>query len=194
MKISNKVLFIMSYVVSSTVIASSSNPSLYEKLYRLAEKIYYIEYSLNPEQQKITEELANQMDAVISYPNDVSCGNKLNVFQESYKWSYSSDGLNSTSSEAEQFATQITNKLCPAAYFKVFQLSYNFAYPSSGLNKTRNEAKNFATVISDYEAAKFYTKNSLQCFIDNYNFAYSSGGMNKTRSEAEKFATQQCLA
>ncbi len=193
MKINNKIIYIMTYVLSSTTIAAPSSFTLYEKLYRLAEKIYYIEYSLNTEQQTAIVALADQMEAVVSYPNNISCGNKLNVFQESYKWAYSSDGLNTTSSEAEKFATEISNKLCPLAYFKTFQFSYDFAYRSNGMDKTRSAARNFTTMISDYESNSFFTKNSVQCFIDGYNFAYSSDGMNKTRSAAEEYATKLCL-
>ncbi|QMT59404.1 hypothetical protein [Legionella sp. PC997] len=193
MKIINKSVFIILGSLSMTTMASTSSASLYEKIYRLAEQIYYTEHSLSPEQRQMTEELSNQIEAVISIPNDVTCGTKSDVFQEAYKWSYSSDGLNETSSGAEKFATFIISKSCPAAYFKVFKPAYKFAYASDGMNKTRSEAKNVATKISDYEATKYYTKNSLQCYIDNYKFAYSSGGMNKTRSEAEIFANQQCL-
>ena len=194
MKIINKSVFIVLYSLSMTVMASTSDPSLYDKLFRLAEKIYYIEYSLSAEQRIMTEELSNQIDAIISEPNDITCGNKSGVFQEAYKWSYSFDGLNESASEAEKSATLIADKYCPAAYFKVFKLSYKFAYTYDGMDKTKSEAKKVATKISDYEASKFYTKNSLQCYIDNYKFAYSSGGMNKTRSEAENFANNQCLA
>lgn len=176
-----------------TAIASTSNPSLYDKLYRLAEKVYYIEYSLSAEQLKMTGELANQIDAVISQPSETTCGKKTEVFQEAYKWAYSSSGLNDTASDAEKFATLITNQYCPAAYFKVFKPAYTFAYASTGMDKTRSEAKKTAAKISDYEASKFYIRNSLQCYIDSYTFAYSSGGMNKTRSEAENFANNQCL-
>ncbi|WP_454780374.1 hypothetical protein [Legionella sp. WA2022007384] len=193
MKTINKSVLLILGSLSMSAMASTSNSSLYEKIYRLAEQIYYTEYSLSPEQRKMTEELSNQIEAVISTPNDVTCGNKSDVFQEAYKWSYSSDGLNETSSGAEKFATLIISKPCPAAYLNVFKPSYKFAYASDGMNKTRSDAKNVATKISDYEASKFYTKNSLQCYIDNYKFAYSSGGMNKTRSEAEAFANQQCL-
>ncbi len=193
MKIINKAVFIILGSLSMTAMASTSNPGLYEQLYRLAEKIYYIEYSLSTEQRKMTEELLNQIETIVSQPNDITCGNKNDVFQEAYKWSYSSDGLNETASEAEKFATLIAGKSCPAAYFKVFKPSYKFAYASEGMDKTKSEAKKVATRIGDYEASKFYTKNSLQCYIDNYKFAYSSGGMNKTRSEAENFANKQCL-
>lgn len=194
MKINNKIIYIIAYVLSSAVIAAPSNPTLYEKLYRLTEKIYYMEYSLNTEQRTAIAALAEQMEAVVSYPNNISCGNKLNVFQESYQWAYSSDGLNATSSEAEKFATEISNKSCPLAYFKTFQFSYDFAYKTNGMNKTRSAAKSFASMISDYESISFYTKNSVQCFIDGYNFAYSSDGMNKTRAAAEEYATKLCLA
>lgn len=173
--------------------ASTSSSSLYEKLYRLAEKMYYLEYSLSPEQRKMTDDLANQIEAVINLPNDTTCGTKSEVFQEAYKWSYSSDGLNEISSEAEKFASLITSKACPAAYFKVFKPAYKFAYAYNGMNKTKSEAKRTAAMLSDYEASKFYTNNSLQCYIDNYTFAYASSGMNKTRSEAESFANKQCL-
>ncbi|CAM2969196.1 Uncharacterised protein [Legionella steigerwaltii] len=193
MKIINKSVSLILCSLSMTAMASTSNDSLYEKLYRLAEKVYYIEYSLSTEQRKMTEELSNQIEAVISLPNDVTCGNKTEVFKEAYKWSYSVDGLNDSASEAEQFATQVTAQSCPAAYFKIFKPSYKFAYASDGMNKTKSEAKKTATKISDYEASKFYAKNSLQCYIDNYTFAYSSGGMNKSRSEAESFANKQCL-
>ena len=193
MEINNKIIYIMAYVLSSPTIAAPNSPTLYEKLYKLTEKIYYLEYSLNTEQQKTIAALADQMEAVVSYPNNISCGNKLNVFQESYKWAYSSDGLNTTSSEAEKFATEISNKLCPLAYFKTFQFSYDFAYRSSGMDKIRSAAKSFASMISDYESNSFYTKNSVQCFIDSYNFAYSSDSMNKTRSGAEEYATKLCL-
>ncbi|HHF7365926.1 TPA: hypothetical protein ACPSKY_001030 [Legionella bozemanae] len=192
MKINHKMFYIMA-VLSSSTIAAPSSATLYEKLYRLAEKVYYIEYSLNTEQQKTIEVLADQMEAVISYPNNINCGNKLSVLQESYKWAYSASGLDATSSEAEKFATEVSNKVCPLAYFKTFQLSYDFAYKSSGMDKTRSAAKSFAATISDYESSSFYTKNSVQCFIDGYNFAYSSGGMNKTRAAAEEYATKLCL-
>ncbi|CEG55635.1 hypothetical protein [Legionella fallonii] len=193
MKTSNKITGIIAYVLSSTTIAAASSSTLYEKLYRLTEKVYYSEYSFSLEQQQTIAALADQIEAVASYPNNTSCGNKLSVFQEAYKWSYSSQGLNLTSSEAEKFATDVSNKLCPATYFKTFQFSYNFAYKSDGMNKTKSSARSFATMISDYEAASFYTKNSVQCFIDGYNFAYSSDGMNKTRSGAEEYATKLCL-
>lgn len=193
MKLINKVVFIALSTLSVTAMASTSSSSLYEKLYKLAEKMYYIEYSLSPEQRKMTDDLANQIEAVISLPNDTTCGIKSEVFQDAYKWSYSSDGLNELSSEAEKFASLITNKTCPAAYFKVFKLAYKFAYAYNGMNKTKSEAKKTATMLSDYEASKFYAKNSLQCYIDNYTFAYSSSGMNKTRSGAESFANTQCL-
>jgi hypothetical protein len=188
-----KPLFLMLYSLSITATASTSSLSLYEKLYKLSEKAYYIDYLLSAEQRQIADELANQLDAVISLPNDITCGTKTETFQAAYKWAYGSDGLNSTSSEAEKFANIITTKLCPAGYLEVFKSSYKFAYTSSGMNKTRSEAKNFATGLSDYEVSKFYAKKSLQCYIDSYNFAYSSGGMNKTRSEAERFANEQCL-
>ncbi|MCC5013821.1 MULTISPECIES: hypothetical protein [Legionella] len=191
MKLINKLVFIALSTLSVTGMASTT--SLYEKLYRLAEKMYYIEYSLSPEQRKMTDDLANQIEAVISLPNDTTCGIKSEVFQEAYKWSYSSDGLNDISSEAEKFASLITSKTCPAAYFKVFKLAYKFAYAYNGMNKTKFEAKKTAMMLSDYEASKFYAKNSLQCYIDNYTFAYSSSGMNKTRSGAEGFANTQCL-
>lgn len=177
-----------------TGMASESTYTLYEKLYKLTERIYYIEYTFTAEQIKMIDDLSNQIEAVISEPNSVTCGTKADVFQEAYKWSYSSEGLNYTSSEAEKFAILITNKLCPAAYFKVFKPGYIFAYSSKGMNKLKTEAIKLATTISDYEAANYYTKNSLQCYIDNYTFAYSSDGMNKTRSEAENFANKQCLA
>lgn len=193
MKILNKSIFIILGTLSTATMASTTNTSLYEKLYRLAEKIYYIEYSLSAEQRTITEELSNQIELVINLPNDSTCGTKSDVFQEAYKWSYSSDGLDETTSEAEKFATLVTSKTCPAAYFKVFKPSYKFAYTRDGMDKTRSESKKFAMKMSDYEDSKFYTKNSLQCYIENYTFAYSSGGMNKTRSEAEKFADKQCL-
>jgi hypothetical protein len=193
MKMIQKSVFIALYFLSMMAMAATKSPTLYEKVYTLAEKIYYIEYSLTAEQRKITDELANQIDAVLTQPSDITCGTKSEVFQEAYKWSYSSDGLDSTSSEAEKFATIIVDKYCPVAYFKVFKLSYKFAYTIEGMDKTRSEAKKVATLISDYDASKFYTKNSLQCYIDNYTFAYSSGGMNKTRSEAESFANTQCL-
>ncbi|STX39783.1 hypothetical protein [Legionella feeleii] len=193
MKLINKVVFIALSTLSVTAMASTSSSSLYEKLYRLAEKMYYIEYSLSPEQRKMTDDLANQIEAVISLPNDTTCGIKSEVFQDVYKWSYSSDGLNELSSEAEKFASLITNKTCPAAYFRVFKLAYKFAYAYNGMNKTKSEAKKTATMLSDYEASKFYAKNSLQCYIDNYTFAYSNSGMNKTRSGAESFANTQCL-
>lgn len=180
--------------LSLTSVASTTEPSLYEKIYRLAEKLYYIEYSLSTEQRQMTYDLSNQIEAVLSFPNDGTCGTKVEVFKDAYKWAYSSDGLNETSSEAEKFATLITSKSCPAAYFKVYKPAYKFAYTSAGMNKTKSEAKKTAAIISDYEATKFYTKNSLQCYIDSYTFAYSSGGMNKTRSEAENFANEQCLA
>lgn len=180
--------------LSMTAMASTnSSPTLYEKLYKLSEKLYYIEYSLSPEQLKMAEDLSNQIEAVISLPNDITCGTKLEVFREVYKWAYSSEGLNELSSEAEKFATLITNKACPAAYFKVYKPAYKFAYGFDGMNKMKSDAKKTATLLSDYEASKFYSKNSLQCYIDNYKFAYSSSGMNKTRSEAERFANIQCL-
>jgi hypothetical protein len=178
--------------LASTAMASTS-PSLYEQVYKLAEKLYYIEYSLSPEQHKIIDDLANQMDIVLNLPNDITCGSKSEVFQEAYKWSYSSDGLNETSSNAEKFANLIVSKTCPAAYFMVYKPAYKFAYGSNGMNKTRTEAKKTADIICNYEESKLYTKNSLQCYIDNYTFAYSSGGMNKTRFEAENFANKICL-
>lgn len=187
MKIINKSVSIVLCSLSMTAIASTSNPSLYDTLYRLAEKVYYIEYSLSAEQLKMAGELANQIDSVISQPSETMCGKKTEVFQEAYKWAYSSSGLNDTASDAEKFATLITNQYCPAAYFKVFKPAYTFAYASTGMDKTRSEAKKTAAKISDYEASKFYIKNSLQCYIDSYTFAYSSGGMNKTRSEAENY-------
>lgn len=176
-----------------TALASTSNMSLYEQFYKLTEKIYYQEYSLSAEQRKIIENLSNQIEIVLSEPNDTTCGNKTDVFEQAYKWSYSMDGLNDSASEAEKFATLISGKLCPLAYFKIYKLSYEFAYATKGLDKTRNNAKNFASMISDYESDHFYIKQTLSCYIKNYQFAYSSDGMNKTRSEAEKFAKKQCL-
>ncbi len=122
--------------------ASTSSSSLYEKLYKLSEKLYYVEYSLSPEQRKMTDDLSNQIEAVINLPNDTICGTKTVVFQEVYKWSYSSDGLNEISSEAEKIASLITSKTCPAAYFNVFKPAYKFAYTYNGMNKTKSEAKN----------------------------------------------------
>lgn len=194
MKINSKILYITASVLSSSAIAAPSNSTLYERLYRLTEKIYATEYSLSSEQKAAVAALADQMDAVISSPNSITCGSKVTVFQESYSWAYSYDGLNATSSVAEKFATEVAGKLCPLAYFQTFQYSYNFAYRSDGMNKTRSAAQSFATMISDYESNSFYTKNSVQCFIDGYNFAYSSDGMNKTRSAAEAYATKLCLS
>lgn len=195
MKIINKSLFLALSSVSMLATAATSDSStyLYEKLYRLAEKIYYIEYSLSPEQQRMTEALANQIEAVISVPNEITCGTLNDIFQEAYKWSYSYEGLNEISSEAEKFATQITAKFCPAAYLRVYKAAYKFAYTSEGMNKLKSDAKKLATIISDYDASTFYAKNTLQCYVENYTFAYSRDGMNKTRSEAEKFANKRCL-
>lgn len=193
MKIINTVIFAGLTSCSMMATASSSNDYLYMKLYRLAEKIYYIETSLGEEQHRIVDELSNQIDMIISIPNDLSCGSKSEVFQDAYKWSYSPDGLNYTSSEAEKFALQISNEFCPAAYLKIFKPAYKFAYSPNGMNKFKAEAKNKAVKISDYESSKFYVKNALQCYIDNYTYAYSSSGMNKSRSEAEQFADKQCL-
>lgn len=178
---------------SMPALASSTNTSLYEKIYQLSAKLWYVETSLNEEQKRMVDTLANQIDMIITLPNEASCGTQLEVFQEANKWAYSSNGLDLTASEAEQFAGQVSQKFCPAAYLKVFKSSFEFAYKSTGLDKTRSEARKFATTMSDYEASKYYSKNSLQCFIDNYNYAYSSSGMNKTRAEAINFANQQCL-
>ena len=97
------------------------------------------------------------------------------------------------SSEAEKSATLISNQSCPAAYFELIKSSYQFAYSSTGMNKMRSEAKKFAFMLSNYEAAKLYSKNSFQCYSENYLYAYSSSGMNKTRSESESFAKTMCL-
>lgn len=191
--IKNKSLIIMMCSLSITATASTSSLGLSEKLYKLSEKTYYLEYSLSAEQRQIADELANQIDVVISLPNDTNCGNKTETFQTAYKWAYSPTGLNAPSSEAEKFANLVIAKLCPAKYLDEFKLSYDFAYKSSGMNKPRSEARIFATGLCDYEASKFYAKKSLQCYIDSYNFAYSSSGMNKPRSEAERFANEQCL-
>lgn len=178
---------------SVSSIASTTNAYLYEKLYRLAEKIYYIEYSLNDNQKKSAEELSNQIDLIISLPNDVTCGNKLDVYKEAYNWCYSTGGMNETSSEAEKFANMVTSQICPGAFFNVFKPAYSFAYTRQGMDKTRSESKKFAATMSEYEASKYYIKKSLQCYMENYIYAYSSGGLNKTRSESEKFAEKQCL-
>ena len=193
MKKIKKIKFIIPCSLAMLGMSSPSNASLYEKLYRLTEKMYYSEYSLSAEQQKITDELLNQIEATISLPSDTTCGNKLELYKEAYKWAYSSEGLNATSSESEKFANLVTSKFCPTSYFMIFKSAYNFAYKADGMNKTRSDSKQVATLISDYEASTYYTKHSLDCYIENYNFAYSSGGMNKTRSESEKFATTQCL-
>lgn len=193
MKIIRKSVFIVGCSLSMVTLAAPSNSGLYDKLYRLAEKMYYLEYTLSPEKQRMVDELSSQIEAVINEPDEITCGTIAGVFQDAYKWSYSSEGMNATSSAAEKFATDVVNKLCPGAYLKVFKPGYNFAYSISGMNKTRADAKLVATRISDYAASTFYTKNTVQCYIDSYEFAYSSGGMNKTRSEAEKFANQRCI-
>ena len=193
MNIITKAVFSMLYILSIPAVASTSSTSLYEKIYGLAEKMYYLEYSLSDEQRKMTADLANQIEAVINEPNSVTCGDKLKVYQDAYKWSYSSTGFNDTSSEAEKSATLIASKFCPAAYFEVIKASHEFAYSSTGMNKTRSEAKKFAFIVSDFEASRFYSKNSLKCYSDSYLYAYSSSGMNKTRSESEKFANKMCL-
>ncbi|CDZ77766.1 hypothetical protein BN59_02056 [Legionella massiliensis] len=196
MRIINKSLFVVLSslsVMASAATTTNSSPYLYEKLYRLAEKMYYTEYSLNAEQQRIVDALATQIDTVISLPNDITCGTINDVFKEAYRWSYSYEGLNELSSEAEKFATQITAKFCPAAYLGVYKAAYKFAYTGEGMNKLKSEAKRLATTISDFEASTYYSKNTLQCYVDNYTFAYSRDGMNKTRSEAEKYANKLCL-
>ncbi|MFT4058779.1 MAG: hypothetical protein QM652_04430 [Legionella sp.] len=193
MKMIKKAVFMIGCSVSTIVIAAPGNSSLYDKLYQLAEKMHYMEYALTPEKQKIIEELSNNIATVINEPNEITCGNKISVFKEAYKWSYSSDGLDYTTSNAEKFATGIVSKSCPEAYLNVFKLSYNFAFKSNGMDKPRSGALQIATKISDYEESKFYTQNTLQCYMENYEFAYSSSGMNKTRAASEVFANQQCL-
>ncbi len=181
------------FFFSLVTAANANNFNLYDKLYRLAEKMYYIEDSLSSEQQRAITELSSQLELIINGADEISCGTQSSTYQDAYQWAYSRNGMDLTSSEADKFAADLFSKYCPKMYLKTFKSAYDFAYEIRGMNRTRIEARSVATNISNYEAATFYIKKALQCFIDSYTFAYSSGGMNKTSAEAELFANQLCL-
>lgn len=191
-KILGKTLFSVISVFTACHVNAAIAYSLYEKSSQITENLHYYEHLLTSGQVKEIDNLLNRINFVYNLPPE-KCGDPNTVYQQAYKWAYSSNGLNYLSSKAQTFAEAISRKICPSLYLSVFQNSYEFAYGSSGLNKIKSSAVEFADMISDYEQIHYYPQTTLPCYKEQFDFAYSSGGLNKTKSQAEAYAKGKCL-
>ena len=139
---------------------------------------------------KISKMLANIRSLVRGDGN--SNGNiDQEVFRNAYKWAYSTNGLNTSRSKSQIFATKISKMINPSSALFVFKDSYSWAYSTSGMNASRDNAYKFSLEV--VESTDFERSSVLSCFKESYKFAYSTSGMNLSRQKAYEHAQNICL-